>query len=437
MGATLTRRRLLAGAAGAAAAAALGGCGTDDPNTLVVMGNNPAEVTDQDVAEFVHAHPGVTVKFVAVDQSLLTAMFAAGNPPDLVRDQGVNNTPYLVARDLAENLDPYFARSTALSVDKLAPANDVWRYDGSRQGSGPRYGLVKDYSQDAMFWCNTTVFDAAGVDLPSTTEPIDYDEWLDLARRLTKRNGAQYRTYGLVPPFDNSLSAGFINMVSSAGGSIFSEDFSTVDFSSPEAAAALRWYLTYAADQVGSTVARPLPAGSSPTFSADQLAMLGYGYWFSGLVSADDTLAKDVMFFPAPRFGPKRTSPCLAGTGFWIPKRAKHKDLAWAFCEHYFGGPPATRRAQSGWGLPGITSLLSDLPSDKPYQRQALGVQKTELDHFSVLDFSPYVAYTALDASLSQQLRKGIEAGLPAGKVADLINDTLNPLLKLGKELVS
>src|SRR5215471_15716425 len=108
MAAQLSRRRFLAGAASAAGAAALSGCGSSGgKTTLTIMGNSPSEITVQDISEFEAKHPDVKIKMVTVSTTLLTAMFAAGNPPDIVRDQGVPNTPYLVARGLAENLDPY------------------------------------------------------------------------------------------------------------------------------------------------------------------------------------------------------------------------------------------------------------------------------------------------------------------------------------------
>jgi ABC-type glycerol-3-phosphate transport system substrate-binding protein len=439
MTARLSRRRFLASAATAASVATLGSAcsSSGGKTTLTIMGTSPAEITVQDIAEFEAKHPDVKIKMVTVSETLLTAMFAAGSPPDVVRDQGVPNTPYLVKRGLAENLDPYFAKSKVLSPDKLARVDDTWRYDGTEQGKGPRYGLAKDYSQDAMMWCNTRPFEKARVDLPSMTDPISYDEMLDIGQRLTKRSGVKYSAYGLYPPYDVSLTAGFLNMVASAGGSIFNDDFSKVDFSAPEPLSALQWYLKYAAAKIGPTVARPLAAGAWPAFDGDQLGMLGYGYWFSGEVATDPKLQDHVRLMTAPQFGSNRISPCFSATGHWIPQKAAHKEAAWAFFEHYFGGPPAVRRAQSGWGLPGITSMEADLPKSKPYQKQALGVQDKELPHYSVLKFSPYVAISAIDASLSQELVKGLDGGLAAGKLADAINDTLNPLLRQGKELIT
>lgn len=439
MSGRFSRRRLLAGAAAAAGvAAATSACGSGGGNTtLTIMGNHPSEITDADVAGFHKRYPNIKIKFVTNSIQLLTAMFAAGDPPDIVRDQGVQNTPYLVKRDLAEDLAPYFAKSTVLADDKIAAVDDVWRYDGSVQGKGPRYGLAKDYSQDAMLWCNLKVFEKAGVDPPDPTKPMSYDEMLDVAKRITKRKGAQYSAYGLYPPFDVSLSAGVINMVTSAGGSIFNDDYTKVDFSAPEAKSALQWYLDYADAQVGPTVARPLAAGAAAAFFADQLGMVGYGYWFGGEVAGNPQVQDHVRFVSAPQFGSTRTSPCFAATGHWIPKTSKHKEEAWKFFEWYFGEQPAIDRAKSGWGLPGITAMNADLPKDKPYQKQALQVQNAEFRYMSVLKYSPYVAFTALDASLSQAFVKGLESGLSAGRLADLVNDTLNPLLQQGKELVA
>ncbi len=435
----ISRRRFLAGTASAAGLAALGtGCSSSGgKTTLTIMGNRPSEITDQDVAEFEAKHPDVKIKMVTVSTTLLTAMFAAGNPPDVVRDQGVPNTPYLVARGLAENLDPYFAKSTVLSPDKLAQVDDTWRYDGKEQGKGPRYGLAKDYSQDAMVWCNTKPFEKAKVELPSAMDPISYDEMLDIGQRLTSRSGAKYSTYGVYPPYDVSLTAGFLNMVASAGGSIFNDDFSKVDFSAPEPLSALQWYLKYAHAKVGPTVARPLAAGAWPAFDGNQLAMVGYGYWFSGEIATDTKLQGDVHFMAAPQFGKKRVSPCFSATGHWIPKASKNKDAAWAFFEHYFGGPPAIRRAESGWGLPGVKSMEAKLPTAKPYQKQSVTVQQNEFKYYSVLKFSPYISISAIDASLSQELVKGLDSGASAGKLADAVNNTLNPLLKQGKELIT
>lgn len=356
----------------------------------------------------------------------------------MIRGAGALEAAYLAGRGIVEDLDPYFAKSEVLDTDGLAEVNDVWRYDGDKQGRGPLYGMTKDYSQDSMFWVNLDLFEKAKVEPPSETGAIDYEEWLELGKQLTSRNGAQYDVYGLCPPFDVSFSSQLIAMTVSAGGSVFNENLDAVDFSAPEPRSVLDWYLRYAEAKVGPTAADPFPTGAATIYSAGRLAMIGFGYWFSGMIISDPKLAEVSRLRPAPQFGTvQRVSPCNAAVGCWIPKKSSHKEEAWKFFEYFFAGKPALDRAVSGWGLPAITTLEAKLPREQPYQRDALRVQEAELEHFSVLTISPYIKADALNVVLGQQLAKAVEHGHSAGEVADAINDAVNPLIEQGKELIT
>lgn len=429
----ISRRQVLAGGL----AAALAGCGGDGRTTLTIMGSD-GEVTPDVIKGFEKKHRDIKIKLLPVEPTRLTAMFASGDPPDVIRGAGAMESAYLAGRGIIEDLDPYFAKSKVLTTNGLAEVNDVWRYDGDKQGQGPLYGMTKDYSQDSMFWVNLDHFEKAKVEPPPEGEPIDFEEWLELAKRLTKRNGAQYDVYGLAPPFDVSLSSQLIAMTQSAGGSIFNESLDAVDFSAPEPRSVLDWYLRYAEAKVGPTAADPFPTGAATVFSARRLAMIGFGYWFSGLIIGTPDLPKVARLRPAPQFGvEQRVSPCHAAVGSWIPKKSKHKEEAWKFFEYFFAEKPALDRATSGWGLPAITSLESKLPREQPYQRDALRAQEAELEHFSVLNLSPYIKADALNVVVGQQLAKAVEHGDSAGKVADAINDATNPLIEQGKELIT
>ncbi|MET7653943.1 extracellular solute-binding protein [Streptomyces sp. NPDC005486] len=379
---------------------------------------------------------GMNINVILWDATKLNAMLAAKNAPDVVRGFGATETPYFAARGLMTDLDPYFAKSSVLKVSDLAPVNDVWRYDGKKQGAGPRYGMAKDYSQDSMFWYRTDLFEAAKLDAPSATEPISYDEWLDLGKKLVKRRLGKVKVYGL-----NATGMGvfpqLMGMTASAGGSVFAEDLATVDFSSPEARKALQWYLDYANADIGPSVLNPNPDGwDGPTFQANRMAMSCNGYWFGGLIGADPKLAGVSRFAPAPQLGGNRVSSCFGATGFWIPRDAKNKDAAWKFFEWYFGGKPAQDRAASGWGIPSLTSLNSKMPQTNAFQKQAFQVQEQELPHFSVLSFTPYAQQAALEGVLTKVLPGAVKSGTSAGKVADTLNSRMNELLAQGKELV-
>ncbi|MEH0578602.1 MULTISPECIES: extracellular solute-binding protein [Streptomyces] len=440
---SLDRRRFLTISASAAlAVTALSGCaasvddgsssgGGDGKKTLTVMG----EKDDFDIKAAQKAL-GVNIRWLKYDTTKLNALLAAKTPPDVVRGLGAVEAPYFAARKLMTDLDPYFAKSTVLKPADLDPVNDLWRYDGSKQGAGPRYGMAKDYSQDQMFWYRTDMFEAAKLDLPSETEPLSADEWLDLGKRLTKRRLGKVKVYGL-----NASGLGYFSqlmgMTASAGGRLFAEDLASVDFSSPEALKALKWYLDYTKADIGPSVANPNPDGWDwPTYQAGRMAMATDGYWFGGAIGGDPKVAAVSRFAPAPQLGSSRVSACFGATGFWMPRDAKNKDAAWKFFEWFFGGAPAQARAAGGWGIPTLKPLRPKMPQNQPYQKQAFDVQQQELAHFSVLTFTPYAQLTALDGVISKVLPGAVKSGTSAGKVADALNQQMNDLLSKGKDVL-
>lgn len=79
----------------------------------------------------------------------------------------------------------------------ILPINNVWKWDGTTQGKGSRYGMAKDWSQDAMWWYNADMWSAAGLKAPDPSEPITYDELADAAKRLTSTKAGKTSVYGL------------------------------------------------------------------------------------------------------------------------------------------------------------------------------------------------------------------------------------------------
>ncbi|KPI08187.1 extracellular solute-binding protein family 1 [Actinobacteria bacterium OK074] len=438
------RRRFLTASAGAAlTAAALPGCAASvdsgsgagsGAKTLTVM--TLVDEWDAKAKKNIETMLDVDLRVVTYDVTKLNAMLAAKNPPDVVRGIGATDTPYFAARGLMTDLDPYFAKSDVLRTSDLAAANDVWRFDGRKQGSGPRYGIAKDYSQDSMFWYRTDLFEDAGLELPSDTEPLTLDEWLDRGERLVRRRLGKVKVYGL-----SAMSLGLFSQLMSwtatAGGSVFADDLATVDFSSPEALKALQWYLDYARADIGPSLLNPNPDGwDGPTYQAGRMAMSCDGFWFGGVIGTDAKLSAVSRFAPAPQLGSHRVSPCFSGTGFWMPKDAKNKEAAWKLFEWYFGGKPARDRAAAGWGLPSLNSMRSRMPKDNAFQKQAYEVQVKETPYFSVLPMSQYAQVDSLNGILSKVLPDAIRSGTRAGRIADTLNSRMNEQLARGKELV-
>ena len=76
------------------------------------------ELTDAQAKTFTDANPGITVELVQDDLTRFFSMYAAGNPPDLVRVQAPSVPPYL-ARKMLYDLTPYFNASTRVNRTTL------------------------------------------------------------------------------------------------------------------------------------------------------------------------------------------------------------------------------------------------------------------------------------------------------------------------------
>ncbi|HLG75770.1 MAG TPA: extracellular solute-binding protein, partial [Ktedonobacteraceae bacterium] len=181
--------------------------------TLNVMYDSADTLIGKQLLSQFEQENNCTVSVTKFDQIRLNASLASGSPPDIVRSAGASEMPNLIARGLAENLDPYFAKSTVFKADDLDPVTGVYRFDGKKQGQGPIYGLPIDFSQDAMIWYNKALFDKAGVPHLSETDPISYDDLLTLGKKLTTRNGDKIQVYGLDATWNFVNQAHLIQMV--------------------------------------------------------------------------------------------------------------------------------------------------------------------------------------------------------------------------------
>jgi multiple sugar transport system substrate-binding protein len=135
--------------------------------------------------------------------------------------------------------------------------------------------------------------------------------------------------------------------------------------------------------------------------------------------------------------GSKRLSSCYAGTGLWIAATSKNKDAAWAFMEYFIAGPPAHDRAKSGWGVPSLTSLLSEMPQTQPYQKEAYQTVQEELKYFAPLTISPYASTTGIGTILDNYLQQAAKNQLSVSAAAQQITSEMNKLLQQGKQAIS
>ncbi|MFF5967909.1 ABC transporter substrate-binding protein [Streptomyces collinus] len=394
------------------------------------------DLSKKQIAAFEAKNPDIKIRFLQNDPARLNAMLASGNPPDLVIGPAVgsaNNN----ARGLATDLTPYLEKSKVLKTEDLQPANDSFRWDGTQIGKGAYYGIVKDFSQDATLWYNTELFDKAKVPHLSDTEPTSYDELLEIAKKLTVKRGGKTVQFGLGLEWAWSLYAPMSMMVLQQGAQLYNDDLTEIDFTTNAARKAFSWYVEFARAGVGPTSLNPLPDGSDQaTFSAKRMAITQDGYWFGANFVEDKALNANIRMAPAPTMGDKRVSPWYSGQGVWIPEKSKRKDEAWKLVEYFIAGEPGVTRAKSGWGLPGLKSLLPQLPKEQPYQKQAYTVAEKELEFAAPLSASPYATTDAVNVVIDKALQRVIRKEQSIDAACSAVTKEINKLLKQGKEQI-
>jgi multiple sugar transport system substrate-binding protein len=404
------------------------------PGSLTIMSPSGGEITPASIAGFQKAYPQLKVTLINSDPTRLNAMLAAGNPPDLVRDAGTDVTPYIASQGLAMNLDSYFEQSTVLKPSDIMPVNDVWKWDGKQQGQGSRYGIAKDWSQDAMWWYNTEIWAAAGLRPLAPDTPVSYDELLANAKAMTKTAHGKTSMYGLwyVSPNIDYIAG----MVATAGGRIISEDLTTVDFSSPEARQALQWIVTAGKEGLGYSVVNPPADWDGPELLAGKQATANQGYWFTGYAaSTNPAYETKLQFNAAPLLGSTRISPTYGAVGYWIPVKAANPGASFAWLEWYCGGAGAKARIAAGDGLPSLHSLLPLLPQQIAFDKNSVATQENELNYFKVVQVaSPYAQNTAINTTLTKDFPAAISGGLSVGALADKLTTDVNAVLAAGKK---
>ena len=243
------RRGFLAVLAVAGGISLLAGCtaatsGAPSKTTVTIMAG-AGDLTKAQISDFEAKNPGITVDVIATDATRLNTMLAAGDPPDIAVGGAVGSAN-INARGLATDLTPYLKNSKVLKESDLQPINDSFRWNGKKSGTGPLYGIVKDWSQDNTLWYNTALFDKAGVPYLSDSEPTSYDNLLKISQQLTAKAGGVTTTYGLGLEWAWSLYGPMSAMVTEQGGHLYNSDLSKIDFNSNAAQRAFAWYVDFA-----------------------------------------------------------------------------------------------------------------------------------------------------------------------------------------------
>jgi multiple sugar transport system substrate-binding protein len=404
---------------------------------VVVMHHvKEGEFSDDMRKQFEAKYPGITVELVQDDLTKFYAMYAAGNPPDLVRVQAPSVPPYL-ARKMLYDLTPYFQSSKVIKPDDLAPANNYYKAeDPLHVGSGKFYGMCKDWSPDFTLFAYKKPFTDKNIALPSTTKPLTYQETYDLGKQLAGFDGDRITMFGFDYP-DTWVDRMWMNMLAETGDLLFTADYSKIILSGNEKTKAiLQYFFNHAKDKLGAVSSIvPSPNWIGDDFDKGLVGLIMYGYWFSAMAETDIT--KDqVLMIPAPTWAGVRRDPTMTATGMVMAAATKVPDAAWKVFEWYNGEEPSQTRASSGWGVPALKSQYSAMPNTG-FQAQVQTVLKAELDlNTSPLQFNPYLNETTVSNAWFQYLQQAIKGDISFDQMLTNIETDVNAAISDGQSAI-
>lgn len=215
-------------------------------------------------------------------------------------------------------------------VEKSADLDNIWaygidsyRFDGSLMGQGAIYAMPKDVGPFS-FGYNRTMFEEAGVPLPDVDEPYTWDEFIDVAKKLTKDTDGD----GDLDQWGTGLNVtwNLQSLVWSNGGDWLNEDRTEVTVDSPEFIEALQFF----ADM--STVHGVTPSTSdAQTLDTYQRWMKGeIGFFPVGPwdVPTYETLDFDWDLIPYPVGSTGETASWIGTLGIAVAETTSNPELA-------------------------------------------------------------------------------------------------------------
>jgi multiple sugar transport system substrate-binding protein len=138
----------------------------------------------------------------------MVALTAAGGQPDAMQ---FSDGPFFkhAARGLYLELDQFVRRDAReVNADDLWPGMlDYWRYDKESRATrkGKLYGVPRSASTELIVY-NKKVFREAGVPEPPADGNWTWADFLDRAKKLTRRNGGELTRAAIAPyPFYNTI----------------------------------------------------------------------------------------------------------------------------------------------------------------------------------------------------------------------------------------
>lgn len=211
--------------------------------------------------------------------------------------------------------------STDVKIDDIWEAGiNKYRFDGETLGQGSIYGLPKDLGPFALGY-NKTMFEEAGIPLPDKDKPYTWDEFIDVAKQLTKDNdgdgkmdqyGTGFNVNWALQPFVWSNGADWIN-----------EDGTKVTIDDPKFIEALQFFVDQQNKyQITPSIGDAQTLDTYQRWLKGQLAFFPVGPWDMAAFKEQLKFEYDLLPWPAGSTG--ESSAWVGSLGIGVGATTKH-----------------------------------------------------------------------------------------------------------------
>jgi multiple sugar transport system substrate-binding protein len=315
--------------------------------------------------DFETKNPDINVEYLHIPadyEGKMNTVLAGGKAPDVfyVVDSGFGRW---VSSGVLMNMQEFVDASSKIDqADMWESALLRYRYDGTNVGRGDLYALPKDIGPTVIYY-NKKLFDEAGEPYPSAETPMNWDQFLQVAQKLTKDSNGDGKPeqYGMGPIW-------WEGFVWSNGGEVLNEDRTEFMMHKPEAAEAMQFAADLRNKYKVSPDSRALQAmNDGQMFETGRLAMIIQGRW---MTPAYRKLNFDWDVAPLPTGKLNVWSGWSGSVGFGIYKDTKHPEAAFRLAE-YLAGPEGQKlQSELGFAIPNYKSMANTdvflQPGQKP-----------------------------------------------------------------------
>lgn len=279
--------------------------------------------------------------------TMLEAATTGGSMPDVFWMHSDQIATYAAYDDILLNLADKIEKSD--KIDLANYSQDIVNI--YKNNDGDQMAIPKDIDTCAV-WYNKTMFDEAGIPYP--TSDWTWDEFREIAKKLTKDDGSQYGV--AIKP--GSYQESWYSTIYAYGGEVISADKTKSGFDNPKTIEAMEVIENIIKDGSMPDYSVVSENETSALMQAGTVAMTFQGSWMIPDMVTNDYVIANCDIAPLPK-GPEGTKSISNGLGWAASAQGENTEASWQLLE-YLG----TKEAQEKQAELGVTMSAYNGTSD-------------------------------------------------------------------------